>query len=106
MQGRNLIITLIQQDLKHQQLIERVEDLISIEKEKHHLELLHLVQELMKVPETAELDWGKTYCKYMGIASWFPLESTSDGLRNQAEMCFTHLQAIVEVENEHQYIPN
>ncbi len=101
MKNKGLIIQLIQQDLKHQQLIERVENLISIGKEKHHLELLNVVQELMQVPKSAELDWGKTYNKYMGIASWFPLESTTEGLRNQAELCYSHLEAIVDVEQEH-----
>lgn len=103
MKNKDLIITLIQQDLKHQQLIDRMENLIAIEKGKHHLELLNLVYDLMKVPESAELDWGKTYCNYMGIASWFPLEPTTEGLRNQAELCFIHLEAIVDVENAQKY---
>lgn len=103
MKNIDLIIQLIQQDLKHQQLIEKLENLILIGKEKHHLELLNVVQNLMKVPKSAELDWGKTYSKYMGIASWFPLESTTEGLRDQAEMYFIHLQAIVDVENAQKF---
>lgn len=98
MQNKELIISLIQQDLKDHQLIASLENLIAVGKEKHHLELLNVVQELMDVPESAEVDWGKTYCNYMGLASWFPLEPTSDGLRNQAEMCYSHLEAIIDVE--------
>lgn len=39
----------------------------------------------------------------MGLASWFLLEPTSDGLRNQAEMCYSHLEAIIDVERT--YLP-
>ncbi len=108
MKNKDLIVSLIQQDLKHHQLIASLENLIAVGKEKHHLELLNVVQELMDVPESAELvptaiGRGKTYSKYMGLASWYPLESTSDGLRNQAEMCYSHLEAIIDIERT--YLP-
>ena len=60
MKNRDLIITLIQQDLKHHQLITNLENLITIEKGKHDLEILNVVHDLMEVPDTAELDFGKT----------------------------------------------
>lgn len=98
MEHKKLVINLIQQELKHRQLIASLENLIAVGKEKYHLELLNVVQELIYVNEYEEVDWGKTYCNYMGLASWFPLEPTSDGLRNQAEMCYSYLEAIIDVE--------
>lgn len=59
MKNRDLIITLIQQDLKHHQLIASLENLIAVVKEKHHLELLNVVQKLIDVPESARLIGAK-----------------------------------------------
>jgi hypothetical protein len=100
MTNTSLIITLIQQDLKHHQLLTTLAHCPRVEQEKQHLELLNVVQALMDVPESAELVWGKTYSKYMGLAPWYPLEATTEGLRHQAELCYTHLSAIVDVERE------
>ncbi len=100
MKTKNLIISLIQQDLKHNQLVIGLDNIGLQAGEKHHLELLNIVYDLMKVPQAVEMDWGMTYTNYMNKALRYKIRSTSKGLRHQAELCYTHLKCIVDIENE------
>lgn len=60
MSNKELIISLIQQDLKHSQLIVGLDRLGLEASERHCLQLLEVVAHLMRVPEgNTELDWGK-----------------------------------------------
>lgn len=99
MSNPSRIITLIQQDLQHHHLLANFAHRAEIEQE-HHFELLGVVHELMNVPDSAELDFGKTYYNYMGLAALFPLDASPENIRGQAELCYEHLLAIVEVERE------
>lgn len=100
MKDKELIISLIQQDLKHHQLIIGLENISLNAGEKHHLELLNVCYDLMKVPESVEMDWGMTYTNYMNKALRYRIEATSEGLRQLAELCYTHLKCIVDLENQ------
>lgn len=95
-----LIIRLIQQDLKHTQFIIGLDKLGLQASETHHLELLDVIYDLMKVPESAEIDWGKTYSSYMSKAFQYRPWSSPEEIESQAELCYLHLQAIVDVEKE------
>jgi len=100
MKNKDLIISLIQQDLKHNQLVLGLDNIGLQAGEKHHLELLNVVYDLMKVPESAEMSWGMTYTNYMNKALRYRIQTTSEGLRQQAELCYAHLQCIVDIELE------
>jgi hypothetical protein len=100
MQNKELIISLIQQDLKHHQLVVGLDNIGLEAFDKHLLELFDVIYKLMEVPESAESEWGKTYTKYMNFAVNYELESTSESLEPLAGGCFQHLQAIIDIENE------
>ena len=51
MESKKLIIALIQQDLKHSQLILGLDDLGLEASDKHSLEMFDIVANLMQVPE-------------------------------------------------------
>ena len=58
MSDKELIINLIQQDLKHSQLVLGLDELGMEASDKHCLEILDIVANLMKVPEgNVEYDW-------------------------------------------------
>jgi hypothetical protein len=110
MQNKELVISLIQQDLKHHQLIIGLEN-ISLNAGRKagalirngsdlHLDILDLCFDAMKVPESAEMDWGMTYTNYMNKALRYKIDATSEGLRQLAGLCYTHLKCIVDLENE------
>ncbi len=99
MKAKNQIIALIQHDLKNHQstAYQKAQNWIGNSSDP---DLLDIVFNLMKVPASAEIDWGKTYCNYMNFAPCYSIQSTSKQLRSQAEICFTHLQCIIDLEIE------
>lgn len=105
MKNKDQIIALIQHDLKSHEIadLQKVHNRIE---EGERIELLDLVFELMNVPPSAELDWGKTYCNYMNFAPYYFEESTSEKFKKQAELCFSHLQCIIDVEMESRAVQN
>ena len=110
MQNKELVISLIQQDLKHHQLIIGLENISSKAGRKAgalirngsdlHLDILDLWFDTMKVPESVEMDWGKTYTNYMNKALRYKIDATAEGIRQLAELCYTHLKCIVDLEIE------
>ena len=89
MSEKELIISLIQQDLKHCQLIVGLDQLGLEASDKHGLELLDIVADLMHVPAgNAEFDWGRIYVTYMSECAGVEIESTSASLRPFAESCY------------------
>lgn len=100
MQNKELVISLIQQDLKHHQLVTGLDNIGLEAFDKHLLELFDVIYDLMEVPESAESEWGKTYTKYMNFVVNYDVESTSESLKPLAGGCFIHLKAIVDIENE------
>lgn len=101
MSKKELIIKLIQQDLKHSQLIYGLDKMGLDGADKHHLQLFDLVYALMKVPQEIEMEWGNTYQKYMKQALLVELSGTDASLKPLAVLCFRHLKMLVngEIEN-------
>lgn len=96
MSTKELIISLIAQDLKHSQLIIGLDELGLQASEKHCLELLDIVAKLMNVPEgKVEFDWGRIYLTYASECTGMEVEDTSASLRPFAETCYDDLQAVL-----------
>lgn len=100
MSEKELIISLIQQDLKHSQLIVGLDRLGLEASERHCLQILDIVANLMRVPEGhTELDWGKIYITYMAECDGLEIEYTADSMRPFAESCYDDLCEILNSEN-------
>ena len=100
MSNKELIIKLIQQDLKHCQLVVGLDQLGLEASDKHCLELLDIVADLMQVPAgNLEFDWGRVYITYMSECTGVEVESTSDSLRPYAEYCYDDLCEILSSAN-------
>ena len=98
MPNKQLIISLIQQDLKHSQLIVGLDQLGLEASERHCLQLLDIVAKLMQVPEgVVEFDWGRVYITYMAECKGVDVDYTADSLRPYAEFCY---DALCEILNE------
>jgi hypothetical protein len=95
MTQKQLIISLIQQDLKHSQLVLGLDKLGLDASDNHCLELLDIIAELMKVPEgETEHMWSKTYVSLMAKAVQFDVEDASATLRAYAEECYGELRRV------------
>jgi len=96
MNQKELIISLIQQDLKHSQLLVGLDELGLEASDKHCLELLDIIADLMKVPTgKMEYTWGSLYMTYMSECVGLEVESTSKALRPYAEVCYAELCEIL-----------
>lgn len=97
MTRKKLIISLIQQDLKHSQLVTGLDQLGLDASNKHYLELLEIIADLMNVPEGhVEIVWGKMYVSLMAETEHFDIEDTSAKLRPYAESCYKELKAVLK----------
>jgi hypothetical protein len=102
MSNQELIISLIQQDLKHSQLVSGLDNLGLEASDRHCLELLDIIAELMGVPEgNAEFDWGRMYISLMAESVHFDIDYTSDDLRPYAEVCFVELMNVLNSTQMH-----
>ncbi|MCH2231324.1 MAG: hypothetical protein MK105_13365 [Crocinitomicaceae bacterium] len=100
MSNRELIISLIQEDLKHSQLIVGLDELGLSASEKHCLRILDIVANLMQVTEGhIEFDWGRTYITYMADCTGGTVEDSSDSMRPYAESCYDELIKILNLAN-------
>ena len=96
MSNKQLIISLIQQDLKHSQLILGLDELGLDASDKHCLELLDIVANLMQVPEGhIECDWGRLYVTYMAESKKVGVQHTSETMKPFAEACYNGLCEIL-----------
>ena len=94
--NKELIIKLIQEDLKHCQLVVGLDQLGLEASDNHCLELLDIVADLMQVPTgNLEFDWGRVYITYMSECTGLEVESTSASLRPYAEYCYNDLCEIL-----------
>ncbi len=93
MTRKQLIISLIQQDLKHSQLVLGLDQLGLDASDNHCLELLDIIADLMKVPEgEIEIAWGKKYVSLMAEAVHVDVADGSGRLRGYAEECYGELR--------------
>lgn len=100
MSNKQLIVRLIQQDLKHCQLLYGLNRVGLDGDEKHHLQIFDIVYDLMKVPQSLEFDWGATYQNYMKQALLLEIGNTDTQLKPLAELCYKHLRMLVNCERK------
>lgn len=99
MSEEELIIALIQQDLKHSQLVVGLDRLGLEASERHCLQILDIVAHLMKVPEGyKEFDWGRVYVTYMAECDGVDIDCTADSMRPYAISCYDDLCEILNSE--------
>lgn len=100
MGNKQLIVRLIQQDLKHCQFLNELNRVGLGGNDKHDLALLDIIYDLMNVPQSIEIDWGQVYAQYVHAAKKYPITEASDSLRPLAKKCYKHLKCIVDLEDE------
>ncbi|AGA76712.1 hypothetical protein [Echinicola vietnamensis] len=93
-QKDELIIELIRQDLKHNQLIKGLDILDLDAGHRHHLGIMDLVKRLMEVPAILENDFLDTYMGYMDRCLEYPISSLGEELSKLAEECFNDVNKI------------
>ncbi len=102
MSNKDLIISLIQQDLKHSQLVLGLDELGMDASNKHCLEILDIVANLMKVPDgEIEYDWCRLYVTYMQECKTVGVTHTTATMKPFAEACYNSLLEIVNSESAH-----
>jgi len=96
MSNKDLIISLIQQDLKHSQLVLGLDELGMNASDKHSLEILDIVFNLMQVPDgEIEYDWCRLYVTYMQECKTVGVTHTSETMKPFAEACYNSLVDII-----------
>ncbi len=90
-----LIIELILQDLKHNQLILGLDRLNLDAGYSHYLGILDLTQKLMGIPEEFIDDFSTTYMRYMQRCLEFPITRSGEELRELAVECYENLSAMM-----------
>ena len=97
MSNKDLIINLIQQDLKHCQLILGFDDLGLEASDKHSLEMFDIVADLMQVPEGhVESDWARVYLAYMSESREVEIEHMTTPMRPYAISCYDDLCEVLK----------
>jgi hypothetical protein len=97
MSNKDLIINLIQQDLKHCQLILGLDDLGLEASDKHSLEMFDIIADLMQVPEGhIESDWARVYLAYMSESREVEIEHMTTPMRPYAISCYDDLCEVLK----------
>ena len=97
MSNKDLIINLIQQDLKHCQLILGLDDLGLEASEKHSLEMFDIIADLMQVPEGhIESNWARVYLAYMSESREVEIEHMTTPMRPYAISCYDDLCEVLK----------
>jgi len=85
---KQLIIRLIQQDMKHQQLVEAICQ-AGFETDIHNLQLLPIVANLMGIPTHQIPDrWVEIYINCLGQTTLYPITPLAENLLPLAEECY------------------
>ena len=87
-----LIIELILQDLKHNQLILGLERLNLDAGFCHYLGILDLIQRLMEVSDGMEDEFSATYMASMNRSLEFPISRSGEELRPLERECYDSLK--------------
>ncbi len=100
MTNKELIIALIQQDLKHSQLILGLDDLGLSASDKHNLEMFDIVANLMQVPEGhIESDWARVYLTYMSDSREVEIDHSTAPMLPYAKSCYAALSEVLHSKN-------
>lgn len=88
MQNKELIIQLIEQDMKHQQLVEAI-CRAGFETDAHQLEIYRIVAQLMGMDvDTLPARWVELYWNCVGVAAGLPVGVDRAVLKGLAEECW------------------
>lgn len=100
MNNKELIISLIHQDLQHSQLLYGLDNLGLDGSEVHFLEIMGIVAKLMNVPNGKINDnWGEMYTEFMKESVSFEITSKGEALKPFAKVCYVQLQSLLEDGN-------
>lgn len=101
MEKERLIIDLILQDLRHNQLLSGLEGLGLEVNKIHYLSILEIVSQLMKVPDKISDDWGALYIEYMNQAIHYKIMTSTkiETLVPLAETCYVQLRKLIDKES-------
>jgi hypothetical protein len=95
---KHLILTLIQADLKHHQLISGLKSL-HFETNNHFLDLHKPVAELMGLGEGTSEQWLPVYDHFLQQAGTYPMAGKADNLLPLATECYKVLQAYARIQS-------
>ncbi len=96
--NEQLIIDLIQQDLKHCQLVYGLEQLGLQGSSIHHLDILEIIYQLMQIPREKKNDYlAETYAAFMSMATEYEITPLGESLRPLARDCYHRLKYLVEL---------
>ncbi len=87
--NKNLIIKLIQQDLKHNQLVVGLQK-IGLNTDLHNLEIIDIVAHLMGIKEISN-KWLITYVSFLEQSSKFEVSDSGKDLIPLAKACYKQL---------------
>lgn len=89
---KNLIIHLLVQDMKHEQLINGLTNL-GFESQQHTLDIMAVVSGLMHIaPEKLSWHWCDAYMAAIKQARQYPITTDGQNLLPLAEQCFAVLE--------------
>ena len=98
MENKELIIQLIQQDLKYNQLITGLRK-IGFDTDVHTLEIIEVVAQLMGIESGKISDkWTGTYVSFLDQAHHYKISVLSEELKPLAEKCYYLLEACKDIE--------
>lgn len=96
MSQKALIISLIQQDLKHTQIVSSLGHNTFPTPENQSLDLLDIVANLMHVPEgRMEIYWGRMYMSYVKDAALLANHDQEKSIKRLAKKCYNNLDWVM-----------
>ena len=95
---KEIIITLIEADLKHNQLLGNLRKM-ELHTDEYVIDLYQAIAELMGLGEEIHQQWFDIYDDFLLNAHQHPISSNSNCLRSQAKACYELLLASVKLKN-------
>ncbi len=96
MNNRELVVQLIQQDLKHSQLTETLRHMGLDDGGLYALDLITIVAQLMEVPPHQMDDFAEVYGAFLDEAPQYPTTYLGEVLLPVAEECYKKLLGCLE----------
>lgn len=97
---KDLIISLILQDLRHYQLTAALTK-VGLDANLHDLEIMEAVAQLMGInPDDISDHWGELYFSYVQRAPEFEVCCLGEALQPLAEECYEVLTACLSIEHQ------
>ncbi len=98
MKNEQLIIDLIQQDLKHSQLLYGLESIGLDGLSIYHLAILEVIYQLMNVPKEKINDYlAETYASFMNRSIDYDITSDGQSLQPLAKECYSRLKYLIDL---------